>query len=116
MPLDDAPVTAITPSLSACDREAVVAFVDALRGGSIDDSLFVVAALVDGGDWRPWMLPALLRVHRADVVELLRRVGPLITGAGAGAPLFITAITVDARPRHRLPVVAACCPDALTAP
>lgn len=84
MPFDLAPTTAPTPSLSPCEREALDAFVDALRGATLEEALHIAGALLDDGSWEPWMLGALLRVHRKDVVELLRRLGPLFrstTGA-----------------------------------
>ena len=77
MPFDVAPHTPPTPSLTANEREALDAFVDALRDATLDEALLIAAVLLEDGDWRPWMLGALLRVHRKDVVELLRRLGPL---------------------------------------
>lgn len=80
MPLDVFP-TAPTPSLSPLEREEVEAFVDALRGAPLDETLLISEALIDDGSWQSWMLGALLRVHRKEVVELLRRLGPLFPPA-----------------------------------
>ena len=92
-------------SMSPLEREAADAFCDALRGADLDDALFVAGALLDDGDWRPWMLPALLHLHRGRVVELLRRLGPLVTAAHAR----VDCVTVNARVRRRRPPASAAC-------
>ncbi len=79
MPVDFVPATPPTPSLSPREREEVDAFVDALRGACLDETLMVADVLLNDGAWRPWMLGALLRLNRKDVVELLRRLGPLFS-------------------------------------
>ena len=76
MPLDVFP-TAPTPSLTPLEREEVDAFVAALRGAPLDETLMIVGALVDGGAWEPWMLGALLRVHKGEVAALLAGLAPL---------------------------------------
>lgn len=56
--------------------------IDGLDGGDVDATVDVVRRLLSNGDWRPWMLRALLRLHRHEVARLLSLLRPLLHERG----------------------------------